>query len=179
MDKFQIGNQLYDSLVGHVPQNPNYATYCHREFSEIEMIVVHHTASDTYCRTAEELAADMGRADRKPPYPSIPYHVVIEQDGHVVVCQSLDTLSWHADGLPRREGVGINNWIGVGVVLIGDFTWHWPYRPQLASLRSLAAEIEYAMGKRLALVRHRDVAATQCPGDTSLGGWFDVILKGG
>ena len=175
MEQFQIGNKLYDSLVGLVPQNPNYATYCHRELSEIQQIIVHHTASDTYCLTAEALAADMGRADRSPSYPSIPYHVIIEPDGHVVVCQSLDTLTWHADGKPAIQGVGINNWRGVVVVLIGDFTWHWPNRPQLEAARQLCAEISYAMGRALPIVKHSQVQATACPGATSGQGWFELL----
>ncbi len=175
MDQFRIGNKLYDSLVGRIPQNPLLEPYRGRGFNEIELIVVHHTASDTYCLTAEELTQDMGRPERDPPYPSIPYHAVIEPSGHIVVCQSLDTLTWHADGLPRREGVGVNNWRGVAIALIGDFTWHWPYRVQLEALKELAAEISFAMGKVLPIVKHSQVQATACPGLTATGGWFDTI----
>lgn len=178
MEQFQIGNKLYGSLVGRVPQNPNYAPYRRRDFGEIQMVIVHHTASDTFALTAEVLAAYMANPDNPHAYPSIPYHCVIEQDGHVVVCQSLDTLTWHADGRPAIEGVGINNWRGVGVVLVGDFTYHWPTNAQLLAARELLAEISYAMGKALPVVKHSQVQATACPGATS-GQWFESIIPPG
>lgn len=180
--RFQIGNKWYPSLIEQLPVREGAAPYGRRAFSEIEEITIHHSGSDSYCIEPVSLAREMVNHQDKyrAKYPEIPYHLVIAQSGQVTVCQPLDALTWHADGSSARGGVGINNWRGVGVVLIGDFTHHPPNPAQLASLREVCAEIDFAMGKRLRRVRHSDVQQTSCPGDTSRGpgNWFDHSLWG-
>jgi len=181
MPQFQIGNKWYDSLIGQLPTRDGAAPYRKRAFSEIAEITIHHSGSDQYLLTPTDLAREMvthqdpGRCQ----YPEIPYHIVIEKDGHVTVCLSLDTLSWHADGQDAKEGVGMNNWRGIGPCLIGDFSTHPPSGAQLASLKEVCGEIEFAMGKTLKKVRHSDVQNTSCPGATSRGvdNWFDKLFN--
>ena len=183
--QFQIGNRWYDSLIGQLPTRYGAAPYRARSFSEIEEITIHHSGCDTALLTPLYLAGEMVTHDgpNRTKYPEIPYHIVIEKNGHVTVCLSLDTLSWHADGAEAREGVGMNNWRGVGVCLIGDFTTHPPSGAQLAALKELCAEIDFAMGKPLKKVRHSDVQNTSCPGATSIlnnlsgENWFDQLFN--
>ena len=181
--KFQIGNKEYASLIGQLPVREGAELYRRRNFSEIEEITIHHSGSDGYCLNPVSLAREMVRHQdrRRTEYPEIPYHLVIEQDSKVTVCQPLDALTWHADGGSPRDGVGRNNWWGVGIVLIGDFTHHPPSAAQLESLREACAEIDFAMGKRLRRVRHSDVQRTSCPGATSRGpgNWFDLVFGDG
>ena len=183
ISEFQIGNKWYPSLIAQLPMREGAAPYGRRAFSEIEEITIHHGGSDEYCLEPVSLAREMVNHQDKnrAKYPEIPYHLVIEGNGWVTVCQPLDALTWHADGGSARGGVGINNWRGVGVVLIGDFTHHPPNSAQLESLRGVCAEIDFAMGKPLRRVRHSDVQRTGCPGDTSRGpgNWFDLLFGKG
>jgi len=181
MQKFQIGNKWYDSMIGQLPTRDGAAPYRKRAFSEIAEITIHHSGSDQYLLTPTDLAREMvthqdpGRCQ----YSEIPYHIVIQQNGHVTVCLPLDTLSWHADGQDAKEGVGMNNWRGVGIVMIGDFSTHPPSGAQLASLKELCPELEFAMGNPLGHVRHSDRQNTSCPGNTSrgAGNWFDTLFN--
>lgn len=180
MARFKIGNVWYDSLIEQLPVREGAALYKRRAFSDIEEITIHHSGSDTYATTPMALATDMTQhqTPERTKYPEIPYHIIIEPDGLITVVQPLDALTWHADGGEPRDGVGINNWRGVGIVLIGDFTNHPPSGPQMAALSELCPEIDFAMGKRLRRVRHSDVQATQCPGATSRGydNWFEALF---
>ena len=178
--EFQIGNRWYDSLLGQLPVREGAEPYGRRDFSEIEEITIHHSGSDEYCLGPISLAREMVRHRDKyrTKYLEIPYHLTIEGNGWVTVCQPLDAITWHADGGSPRGGVGVNNWRGVGIVLIGDFSHHLPSVAQLESLWEVCAEIDFAMGKRLRRVRHSDVQRTSCPGDTSRGpgNWFDLLF---
>ena len=181
MTKFRIGAKWYDDLIEQLPMREGIGRYKRRGFGEIAEITIHHSGSDTYATTPMALATDMVQHQdpNRTKYPEIPYHIVIEPDGHITVVQPLDALTWHADGGYPRDGVGINNWRGVGICLIGDFTNHPPSVPQLIALSELCPEIDFAMGKKLGRVRHSDVQATACPGATSRGqgNWFDNLFS--
>ena len=171
---FRIGNRDYPSLIEQIPVNPNVSggMYKKRGFDKIKRFVIHHSAYENLnlMQLAERCATD-GR------YSRIPYHGGIDPIGNVAVYNPLDALCWHADGGSPIDGVGINNWEGIGWVLLGNFDSHEPTTAQLGKLKEVYGECSFAMGKVLEPVRHSDVQQTNCPGETSRGpgNWFDRL----
>jgi len=139
-------------------------------------IVIHHSA------TAADNAHTMGTAHRAKGWDDLGYHFVIDngsggQDGQVEVGPRWRLQKWgaHAGGTPNNE---YNNH-GIGICVVGDFSNHLPSQVQLASLRSLVAQLAWRYDILPEnIIGHRDApgTATQCPGD-ALHDWIDRTLR--
>ncbi len=146
-------------LVALYPGRPAYQR---RDLGQIEGVVIHHTAVDV------DLAArDIARYHvERNGWPGIGYHFLVHQNGDIDWCNELETVSYHADGQEKINGVGVNNWRYVGVALNGCFTeGRAPTAAQMLAARWLIASIEYRLGRRLAVLGHKELGVTRCPGD--------------
>lgn len=175
---------------GLLPTRHRALPYDKRDVKGVTYVVIHHSAgSSSWSANAggggNGLAGwDVTQTDRDP-YPEITYHFVVNADGLIERCHSLDVLSWHAGGpgMPAPGGVGINNWKGVAICLPGNFMGSAV--PTDAQLQS-TARLCQALLKQLpgaTIVGHKDITpprATQCPGDTwapaAGGGYRDALL---
>ena len=149
--------------------------YFKRDVKGIKYIVIHHSAG-AGSGTAEAIANwDVTHKDpKKPEWPEASYHFVVEQSGRIVRQHSLDVLAWHAgfEGQSSPAGIGINNWQGVSICLIGSFmNGQTPPDAQLRSAARLCKAI-LAVLPQAQVVGHRELGppkGTECPGDTWLG----------
>jgi hypothetical protein len=175
---------------GQLPTRDRALPYDKRDVKGITYVVIHHTAGPSSWSAnaggaGNGLAGwDVTQTDRDP-YPEITYHFVVNADGTIERCHSLDVLAWHAGakGLPSPGSVGINNWKGVAVCLPGSFmAAAVPTDLQLEATAKLCqALLKQCPGATVA--GHRDIVpagSTQCPGDTwapaAVSGWRDKLL---
>lgn len=169
---------------GLLPTRERTMPYDKRDVKGISYIVIHHsTGSSTL--TAPVLAKWDVTQTEKDPYPEITYHFVIDADGTIERCHSLDVLAWHAGDrrLPAPGGVSINNWKGVAICLVGNFMGGvQPTNAQLQSAARLCKAILQIV-PNATIVGHRDIVpagGTSCPGDTwapaTGGGYRDKLL---
>ena len=146
-----------------------------RDVQGIEYIVIHHSAGSS-TGTAENIANwDVSHHESdKPFYPEASYHFVVERSGRVVRQHSLDVLAWHAGfvGQDSPGDIGINNWKGIAICLIGTFmSGQTPTDAQLRSTARLCQAIRVIL-PQVQIVGHRELGpprGTQCPGDSWLG----------
>lgn len=103
------------------------SSYRARTLSSIRNIIVHH--SGTVTGSAEAYARyhvdTLG-------WPGMGYHIVIEQDGTVKYCNSIETISYHA---------GNANSYSVGVSMTGDFSKNKPTAAQWKALYKVIEEL--------------------------------------
>jgi N-acetylmuramoyl-L-alanine amidase len=114
-------------------------------------VVIHHSASP------DVSAAEIHRWHLQRGWSGIGYHLVIREDGSIEEGRPLDTIGSHAGS----EG----NSDSIGVCLAGDFTRQAPTIKQMESLVKLIDWLTGLYSPDLVVVRHCDIAATQCPGD--------------
>jgi len=127
-------------------------------------VVVHHSAGGHADWIAEKIAR---RHVGVLGYPAIAYHLVVHWTGDVDLCLDLEEVSWHAGGLPRIRGVGVNNWKYLGLCLTGEFLdGREPELVQLMAARKAIARLRVVLGRDLVVLGHQDLASTLCPGST-------------
>ena len=134
-----------------------------RALSQLSRIVVHHSASPRETTTA----ALIDGWHRAREWDGIGYHYVIEADGRIVPGRPLDVVGAHVAG---------QNQLSVGICVVGDNTRsgeEWS-GPQSRALGVLVTALDNVLGRPLMVVRHCDLAATQCPG-LSDAKWFDLL----
>ncbi len=149
--------------------------YYKRDVRGIKYIVIHHSAGSA-AATAENITRwDVTHKEPdKPDYPEASYHFIVEQSGRIVRQHSLDVLAWHAGfrGQSSPAGIGINNWEGVAICLVGSFmNRQTPPDAQLRSAARLCQAILTIL-PGIKVVGHRELGppgGTECPGDTWLG----------
>ena len=95
-----------------------------RSISKITTLIVHHSL--TKSGTAKAFSNYHVETNG---WPGIGYHFVIEKDGDIVWCNSLETKSYH---------VGNSNGFCVGICLVGDFRSEEPTEEQMKSLFKLS-----------------------------------------
>jgi N-acetyl-anhydromuramyl-L-alanine amidase AmpD len=140
---------------------PKHATktFPSRNKSQIEQIVVHHTAGPEN-QTPKQVATyhvgpnhvcDSG-------CPGILYHYFITRSGKIYQVNELETIAWHLAGQNTRS---------VGVVMAGNYDNYPATRAQLKALHKTIKAIERKVGRSLELTTHRGECpgCTQCPGD--------------
>jgi len=114
-------------------------------------IIVHHSASpDVSAATIHSWHLQKG-------WSGIGYHFVIRQAGGIEAGRPLETVGAHAG--PEVNGDSI------GICLAGNFMEYAPTKEQLVSLAQLIIYLRDAYNYDLEVLRHKDVAATDCPGD--------------
>jgi N-acetyl-anhydromuramyl-L-alanine amidase AmpD len=114
-------------------------------------IIIHHSASpDVSAATIHGWHLQRG-------WSGIGYHFVIRQDGNIEAGRPADTIGAHAG--PPANGDSI------GICLAGNFMEYSPAGQQLQSLVQLIAYLRETYQVDLEVLRHKDVASTECPGD--------------
>lgn len=114
-------------------------------------IIVHHSASpDVSAATIHGWHIARG-------WSGIGYHLVIRQNGNIEAGRPLDMIGAHAG--PQGNGDSI------GICLTGNFMETKLTDPQLQSLIQLINYLRELYKSDLEVWRHKDVVATECPGD--------------
>ena len=124
------------------PLSPRRATRC---------IIIHHSASP------DVSAAIIHGWHLQRGWSGIGYHFVIRQDSSIEAGWPADTIGAHAG--PPANGDSI------GICLAGNFMDYSPAGQQLQSLVQLLAYLREIYQADLEVLRHKDVASTECPGD--------------
>lgn len=116
-------------------------------------LIVHHSASP------DVPAAVIHGWHLAKGWSGIGYHYVIRAGGTIEAGRPVDKIGAHA-------GPGVNQ-DSIGVCLTGNFMTEPPTEEQLLALVRLVDHLEVTYGTMLEVLRHKDVAATDCPGT-----WF-------
>ncbi|NMC14553.1 MAG: N-acetylmuramoyl-L-alanine amidase [Chloroflexi bacterium] len=114
-------------------------------------ILIHHSASpDVSAATIHSWHLQKG-------WSGIGYHYVIRSEGSVEAGRKVEMVGAHA-------GPEVN-WDSIGICLAGNFMEYAPTTAQLFALVQLVAYLRDIYQTDLEVLRHKDVAATECPGD--------------
>ena len=138
-----------------------------RARSGTSLIVLHHSAS------ADVAAAEIHSWHRAKGWAGIGYHFVIRKDGSIERGRPQETIGAHA-------GAGVNG-CSIGICLCGNFMQELPSDEQLVSLVELVVWLQRyyraADGTELEVILHREVAATECPGNSFPAQQFAGLLQ--
>ena len=123
---------------------------------ETTLAVLHHTGG-----TAGEDpdAEEIDAAHRWLGWAGIGYHFLIRRDGTVEAGRPAHAVGAHAEG---------SNYKSVGIALCGNFCEDAPTNAQMESCAMLLALLSASFGfepDAEHIVGHRDLSATDCPGD--------------
>lgn len=128
-------------------------------------IVLHHSAT----QGGDVETIDAEHRKRKDAagnaWLGIGYHFVIG-NGHGLADGVIEpTFRWRRQLAGAHAGTNQQNESGIGICLIGNFNDAEPTPRQLAAVQDLVAALasQYRLD-RMAVVRHLDVRATECPG---------------
>jgi len=140
--------------------------YPRRPLSAITRLVIHHSAASSYVGALAIARYHV----LKNGWPGIGYHYVVGADGELLQVNKLETASYHCAGSNRRS---------VGLCLLGSFMKGMePTGPQIVAARSLVAALLARLGLPYrAVVGHKELCSTACPGDT-WDTWKAAILGG-
>jgi N-acetyl-anhydromuramyl-L-alanine amidase AmpD len=133
---------------------PNNGTYPIRKNSEIDRIVVHHSAGSSSATPYDFARWHINDHN----WPGIAYHYYISENGEILQTQALKYATYHAGKEANQHGISI--------VLPGNFNNSEPTAKQLRSLDQLINILRLRFGK-LPVAGHKDYQSTSCPG-TSL-----------
>lgn len=137
----------------------------------VPYVVVHHsyipTACDTQdtCKRNMRLMQDMHQLING--WEDIGYNFAIGGEGSVYEGRGWEAVGAHSVGYNVRS---------IGIVMIGDFVANLPPASQIQSLKDLitAGVSQGYISPEYKLISHRQVAATECPGEalfTELSTW--------
>ncbi|HEV3024474.1 MAG TPA: peptidoglycan recognition family protein, partial [Pirellulales bacterium] len=128
-------------------------------------IVLHHTGTPT--GNVEAIEADhRQRTDSAgQPWLGIGYHFVIGNGQGLADGRVEPTFRWRQQLHGAHAGDRQYNQEGIGICLVGDFSASPPTARQIDALKRLVAWLgrQYSIDRE-SVVRHSDVAATECPG---------------
>lgn len=153
---------LYNDLVNSLPRNPN-ERYATRSLSQIQQIVIHHSATNS-----GSAAAYANYHVEHRGWPGIGYHFVIDKDGTINQTNYLETVSYHVSGQNTRS---------IGICLTGNFDVQEPTASQINSLVRLIQHLSTQLG-RLPLKEHNDFAAKSCPGENLSAAYITQLAYG-
>ena len=120
-----------------------------------DMIVVHHTGNPS----DDDLSAeDIHEMHQNQGWAGIGYHYVIRKNGQIEQGRPEWAVGSHAYG---------ENWHSIGIHVSGNFEEAEPTEYQIESLAYLIGWLceEYDLDPSVAVVGHRDLMATACPGE--------------
>lgn len=120
-----------------------------------DMIVVHHTGNPS----DDDLSAeDIHEMHQNQGWAGIGYHYVIRKNGQIEQGRPDWAVGSHAYG---------ENWHSIGIHVSGNFEEAEPTEYQIESLAYLIGWLceEYDLDPSVAVVGHRDLMATACPGE--------------
>lgn len=156
---------VLSDLVPELPvhEKEQYST---RPLAAISRIVIHHSAAPSYVGAVAIARYHIQRHG----WPGIGYHYVVGATGDIARVNALETASYHCAGSNRRS---------VGICLLGAFMKGMePTGPQIVAARSLVAALLARLGLPYrAVVGHKELCSTACPGDT-WDTWKAALLGG-
>jgi hypothetical protein len=165
------------------------------EFAPITKFVVHHTASEEGPDPAATIRAILAYHTKTNGWNDIGYNFLIDSSGRVYEgrwARDYDSGEVHdgedrdGNGVTGAHAAGNNNPGSVGIALLGDFTGASPSRAAIGALERMLAwkadrhdvdllgSAEWSNGVGNAVVGHRDVFGTACPGG-KLYDWLPTI----
>ena len=144
----------FEYIVEKLPQHPT-KRYNSRDIDIISQVVIHHVGVNAVVPPQNTAAYHVRKG-----WPGIGYHFYVRTDGSAYQTQGLETVSWHCGGSC--------NTISVGICLEGSFVGNRvPPDAQLAATRDVIRWLLWQLElPESAVVGHKDVRATRCPGDT-------------
>lgn len=121
------------------------------DFNDIEVIIVHHSATKA---SQDVTAADIARWHRERGWLGIGYHWVIRRDGCIEAGRFINEQGAHARGWNDRS---------VGICLVGGLSKAGEVEDNFTDeqYRALQALV-LAINPDLPLKLHKDVANTEC-----------------
>ena len=124
-----------------------------RDIFKIDKIILHHSGSPLSRTTIHNIH----RWHLQRGWLGCGYHYVIHEDGSIFQGRLLNTVGAHARGYNEHS---------IGICTVGNFEIEYPTLCQQESLGKLLLYFinDKLRGRSLAIKRHRDVAATLCPG---------------
>lgn len=124
-----------------------------RDISKVDAIILHHSASPMDRTTIHSIH----NWHLQRGWLGCGYHYVIHSDGSIFQGRPLNTVGAHARGY---------NEYSVGICVVGNFDIEYPTLFQQEALGKLLLYLinDKLRGQSLSIKRHKDVAATLCPG---------------
>jgi len=135
-------------MIEIIPNQFDFGSLQSRTYTR--RVIIHHSASP------DVSASVIHDWHRRKDWSGIGYHAVIRADGAVEAGRPLDAVGAHAGSAANPDSIGI--------CLTGNFMMQPPSRSQMDSLARLLDYLEDRYGTRLEVLRHKDVATTDCPG---------------
>ena len=139
-----------------------------RDIYKIDKIILHHSASTMDSTTIY----DIHRWHLQRGWLGCGYHYVIHEDGSIFEGRPANTVGAHARGYNERS---------IGICVVGNFEVEYPNIYQQEALGRLLLYLinDKLSGQSLSIIRHKDIAATLCPGKnfTFFIPALDVMLK--
>ena len=151
---------------GQLPTRTGAAPYPPRPLADVDRIVVHYSGVDADS-TPLEIAHYQTTKQDGDLFPAIAYHFVVRQNGETHQCHDLATRTWHAGAEGNDHGIAV-----CLPMLYG------PTPLQLDATARLCRALGDRLGRALAIVGHKDLMPTRCPGDT-WPDWRQRLLAGG
>ena len=124
-----------------------------RDIFKIDKIILHHSASPMERTTIHSIH----RWHLQRGWLGCGYHYVIHEDGSIFQGRQLNVIGAHARGYNEHS---------IGICTVGNFEIELPTLCQQEALGKLLLHFinDKFRSKCLAIKRHKDVAATLCPG---------------
>ncbi len=155
-----------EDLVDTLPRHST-KTYHTRSLSEIEYLVIHHSALTPAAGPKNIAQYHVTRRD----WPGIGYHFLVGDDGTLYQGNDVETISHHAAGM---------NTAGLGICFLGSFMQEVPPEPQIRAGAHLTAWLMQELDLPLDKVRgHKEFMDTACPGTQWLSGkkWKEMLFQ--
>lgn len=146
----QWGGPTWTTRVGTVPWT-----------ARTELVVHWHGGAPAVDR-GPGVPRAVDRMHRDRGWAGIGYSWVVDQDGVIYEGRGWTAQGAHATG---------HNASGIGILVAVGEGGPPPTAAALAAVREIADEADARAGRRLRRVGHRDLMATECPGDT-LHAWI-------
>ena len=144
---------------GELPAVEGREPYARRELSEIYGVVVHHTGGRHGLQAVARYHVEHNDA------PGIQYHLWIDVDGSVSLCNDMQAITWSQGGAGSPVPYTQPNRNFVSVVLRGDLTKREPHPAQAVALRWLWVRLRERFGLHGdMLFSHMEFKHTECPG---------------
>ncbi len=150
------GGRRNASIIDVVNDLPHHPTlrYPTRNLGDITQIIIHHAAVEQrFASCNAEAFANYHINSRG--WAGIGYHIVIEKDGAIKLCNYLTTIS---------NNIGNANTRSIGICLAGNFEIDAFTNVQLQPLLNAINWIYLQLGRKVNIYPHQQFASTSCPG---------------
>jgi hypothetical protein len=161
-----ISRPPIQNLVDTLPRHST-KKYKTRSLSDIEYLVIHHSAVPPAAGPERIARYHVTRQD----WPGIGYHFLVGDDGTLYQGNTLETVSHHAANM---------NTSAAGICFLGSFMKEVPPEAQIQAGAQLTAWLVQELGIPLDKVRgHKEFMDTACPGTQWLAGkkWKETLFQ--